>query len=122
VLSTYLKQSVSLDEAVPGAAIAVHTFGDFQLFNPHLHLIVTDGCFAGGGTFTKGPCPTAKDLMTVFYFFVIQVSCCQKWAKPQLFASYAMSDRSLLVPLLSGSNSDAGQPSWPHYMQWGQDG
>ena len=35
VLSAYLKQSVYFDDAVPGAAIAVHTFGDFQQFNPH---------------------------------------------------------------------------------------
>jgi hypothetical protein len=47
VLSTYLKQPVYFDDAVPGAAIAVHTFGDFQQFNPHLHLIATDGCFSG---------------------------------------------------------------------------
>jgi hypothetical protein len=45
-----------------------------------------------------------------------------KWAKPQLFAPYAMSDRSLLVPLLSGFNSGAGQPSWPHSLLWGQEG
>jgi hypothetical protein len=72
-VGTYLKQSVSFDEAVPGAAIAVHTFGDFQLFNPHLHLIVTDGCFAGGGTFTKGPCPTAKDLEELFRYEVLKM-------------------------------------------------
>jgi hypothetical protein len=29
VLSAYLKQSAPLGDAVPGAAIAVHTFGDF---------------------------------------------------------------------------------------------
>jgi hypothetical protein len=40
VLGTYLKQSVPFDDAVAGAAIAVHTFGEFQQFNPHLHLIV----------------------------------------------------------------------------------
>jgi hypothetical protein len=69
VLGTYLKQSIPFDDAVTGAAIAVHTFGGFQQFNPHLHLIVTDGCFLresatacpGGGTFTKGPDPDPKD-------------------------------------------------------------
>jgi hypothetical protein len=29
----------------PGAAIAVQTFGDFLGFNPHCHILVTDGCF-----------------------------------------------------------------------------
>jgi hypothetical protein len=51
---------------VPGAAIAVHTFGDFVQFNPHLHLIVTDGCFSDNGTFVKGPVPEPKDLQELF--------------------------------------------------------
>ena len=36
---------------MPGAVVAVQTFGDFQNFNPHLHIIVTDGCFYGDGKF-----------------------------------------------------------------------
>jgi hypothetical protein len=44
VLSAYLKQGASLDDASPGAVIAVQTFGDYQNFNPHLHIIATDGC------------------------------------------------------------------------------
>jgi ribosomal protein S27E len=44
VLNDYLKHSAPFDDAVPSAAIAVHAFGDFQQFNPHLHLIATDGC------------------------------------------------------------------------------
>ncbi|MGD8846849.1 MAG: transposase, partial [Desulfobacteraceae bacterium] len=51
MLSAYLKQPVPFDDAVPGAAIAVHSFGDFVQFNPHLHLIVTDGCLSNNGTF-----------------------------------------------------------------------
>jgi hypothetical protein len=62
VLSAYLKQPVPFDDAVPGAAIAVHSFGDFVQFNPHLHLIVTDGCLSNNGTFVKGPVPEPKDL------------------------------------------------------------
>jgi hypothetical protein len=34
VLSAYLRQSAAFDDAVPGAAIAVHAFGDFLQFNP----------------------------------------------------------------------------------------
>ena len=37
--------------AEPGAVIAVQTFGDFQKFNSHLHVISTDGCFFGNGMF-----------------------------------------------------------------------
>jgi hypothetical protein len=28
-----------------GAVIAVQTFGGFLGFNPHCHILVTDGCF-----------------------------------------------------------------------------
>ena len=73
MLSAYLKQSVPFDEAIPGAAIAVHSFGDFQQFNPHLHLIVTDGCFFGNGTFTKGPAPEPIDLQDLFRYEVLKM-------------------------------------------------
>jgi len=38
------------DDAVPGASIAVQTYGDFFNFNPHLHAIVSDGCFLKDGS------------------------------------------------------------------------
>jgi hypothetical protein len=28
---------------MPGAVIAVQSFGDFQNFHPHLHILATDG-------------------------------------------------------------------------------
>ena len=34
-----------MDNPMPGAVIAVQTFGDFLNFNPHLHIISTDGSF-----------------------------------------------------------------------------
>jgi hypothetical protein len=66
VLSAYLKQSAPLGDAVPGAAIAVHTFGDFLQFNPHLHIIATDGCFSSSGAFTVGPGSVGRDLEELF--------------------------------------------------------
>ena len=44
-LNLDLTQAIAYDDAKAGAAIAVQSFGDFQNFNPHLHVIVTDGCF-----------------------------------------------------------------------------
>jgi hypothetical protein len=73
VVSVYLKQAVCFDDAVAGAAIAVHTFGDFQQFNPHLHLIATDGCFSTGGTFTKSREPEPKDLEELFRYEVLKM-------------------------------------------------
>ena len=39
----------------PGAVIAIQTFGDFLGFNPHCHVLVTDGCFYGKGMFRVAP-------------------------------------------------------------------
>lgn len=73
VLSGYLKQGAAFDDAVPGAVIAVQTFGDFQNFNPHLHIIATDGCFYGNGGFAAGPRPNPSDLETAFRLEVLKM-------------------------------------------------
>jgi hypothetical protein len=54
VLSMYLKQSTTDDNATPGAVVAVQTFGDFLNFNSHLHIVATDGCFDRDGNFITG--------------------------------------------------------------------
>ena len=40
--------------AVPGAVIAIQSFSDFMGFNPHLHVLGTDGCFQGDGPSEAG--------------------------------------------------------------------
>jgi|GEM_PF-4494279 len=69
VLSEYLKTSVSKENSAdkqaagkaccssmqPGCVIAVQTFGEFLNFNPHLHIIATDGCFHDDRRFIKAP-------------------------------------------------------------------
>jgi hypothetical protein len=40
-----LQQAVPERNPIPGAVIAIQTFGDFLGFNPHCHVLVTDGCF-----------------------------------------------------------------------------
>jgi hypothetical protein len=66
VLNLYLTQAVPYDDAKAGAAVAVQSFGDFQNFNSHLHIICTDGCFYGNGSFKACPTPQAKDLEEPF--------------------------------------------------------
>jgi hypothetical protein len=48
-------------------------FGEFLQFNPHLHMIATDGFFSVGGTFTKGPAPAARDLEDLFRYEVLKM-------------------------------------------------
>ncbi len=55
VIKKYLKSSIPENDAVPGTSIAVQTYGDFLNFNPHLHAIVSDGCFLNGGDFHMAP-------------------------------------------------------------------
>ena len=66
VLCDYLKSSSGDKDSVPGVVIAVQTFGDFLNFNPHLHVIATDGCFKGDGDFIKSVLPQGKDIEKVF--------------------------------------------------------
>ena len=53
---------VNEEDAVPGAAIAIQTFGDFLGFNPHTHILISDGCFHGEGKFKLAPEFYLKDL------------------------------------------------------------
>ena len=66
ILGKYLKNSVPYDDAVAGGVVAVQTFGDFQNFNPHLHIIATDGCFYGQGRFQKANQPFPAGLEPLF--------------------------------------------------------
>ncbi len=44
--SIFAVNGVRESKAVPGAIVAIQTFGDFPVgFHPHLHILVSDGCF-----------------------------------------------------------------------------
>ena len=45
VLSVYITHAVLDEGAVAGAVIAIQSFSDFLGFNPHAHVIVSDGLF-----------------------------------------------------------------------------
>ena len=51
---------------MPGAAVAIQSFGDFLGFNPHLHILGTDGCFYGDGMFRVAPRFETKHLEEIF--------------------------------------------------------
>jgi hypothetical protein len=42
-------------DALPGAVIAIQTFGDLLGYNPHLHVLISDGCFHESGLLTVAP-------------------------------------------------------------------
>ena len=52
---TRSKTRADTESAIHGAVVAIQTFGDFLGFNPHCHVLVTDGCFYGTGSFKVAP-------------------------------------------------------------------
>jgi hypothetical protein len=51
-LLSFLREVVGLKDGVPGAVLAIHTFGaDPGKWHPHLHILATDGLFKDTGTF-----------------------------------------------------------------------
>ncbi len=51
------------EEAIPGAVVAIQTFGSLILWHPHIHAIISDGSFLPNGTFVPMPdMPTAPFL------------------------------------------------------------
>ncbi len=84
----------------------MHTFGDFQQFNPHLHLIATDRCFSDTGPFTKSPGLEAKYFEDLFRHEVLKM----------LKAEDKISDaiiENMLSWRHSGFNVYCGPTIWP---------
>jgi hypothetical protein len=65
-LKLFLREAVPQRNPIPGAVIAIQTFGDFLGFNPHCHVLVTDGCFYGKGMFRGAPPLDLKKLEAIF--------------------------------------------------------
>ena len=72
-MSDYLKESVSVKDAVPVVVVSIQTFGDFINFNPHLHIVATDGCFYNDGEFMIGNVPNPSGLKEVFQIEVLEM-------------------------------------------------
>jgi hypothetical protein len=58
---------------MPGAAVAVHTLGEFQRFNPHLHVIATDGCFSDTDAFGVAATVKTADVQELFHHEVLKM-------------------------------------------------
>ena len=65
-------QAVPHDDAKPGAAIAVQSFGDFQNFNPHLHVLATDGCLYNDAAFMVCTPPDTGALEKLYRYEVLK--------------------------------------------------
>jgi ribosomal protein S27E len=72
-LKLYLKKAVKGRNAVPGAVIAIQTFGDFLGFNPHLHVLTSDGCFHEKGMFSIASHINTDVLEQIFRHMVLKM-------------------------------------------------
>ena len=65
-LKKFFREAVPEEGAVPGAVVAIHSFGDFLGWHPHLHILCTDGCFCGNGMFRVAPLFELKHIEEIF--------------------------------------------------------
>ena len=70
---------------MPGA-FAIQTFGDFLGFHPHLHILVSDGCFHANGMFYVSPAIDTKTLEQIFRYKVLKVFIRLGWAPSPKFS------------------------------------
>lgn len=107
VLNLYLKQAIPYEDAKPAAVIAVQSFGDFQNFHPHLHVLAADGCFYNDGDFMVCPPPKTADLEELFRHEVFRM----------LKAEGKINDaiiENMMNWRHSGFNVYCGNAIWPH--------
>jgi hypothetical protein len=65
-LKLYFKKAVKGQKAVPGAVVAIQSFGDLLGFHPHLHVLISDGCFHENAMFSVAPTIDTDVLEKIF--------------------------------------------------------
>jgi hypothetical protein len=70
-LVEYMRTTLRLPEGHPGIVMAIHTFGDYLDFHPHLHALVAEGLFVQGRLFHVMPQVSLKPLEKLFQAKII---------------------------------------------------
>jgi len=88
-LKEFFQTTLNQKEAMPGVVISIQTFGDLVNFHPHLHCLVTDGCFMPSGWFYVLPEIDVKKLENLFRHKVLKLLLSEKriseeWVKKLL--------------------------------------
>jgi hypothetical protein len=65
-LRDFFRTQLCLPDGKLGAIAALHTFGDYLIFHPHLHVLAADGLFAPDGSFH---CLPSEDLAPAIELF-----------------------------------------------------
>ena len=72
-LVEYMRTTLGLPDGLPGIVMAIHTFGEYMDFHPHLHALVADGLFMRDGRFHVMPEASLKPLEELFRARIITV-------------------------------------------------
>ena len=70
-LITYMRTTIDLHDGLPGIVMAIHTFGEYLDFHPHLHALVADGLFTRASQFHVMPEVDLQPLEELFRARVI---------------------------------------------------
>ena len=70
-LTEFMQTTLGLPEGLPGIVMAIHTFGEYLDFHPHLHALVADGLFTRDGRFHVLPEVSLKPVEEMFRARVI---------------------------------------------------
>ncbi len=70
-LVEHMRTTLALPDALPGAVMTIHTFGEYLDFHPHLHALVADGLSVRSGLFYVLPDVSLKPLEELFRARVI---------------------------------------------------
>ncbi len=70
-LLEYMQTTLDLHDGFPGIVMAIHTFGEYLDFHPHLHALVADGLFTRDGLFHVIPAANLHPLEELFRARVI---------------------------------------------------
>ncbi len=115
------RETKTLDkkDAVPGAVISIQTFGDLVNFHPHLHSLVSDGCFMPDGWFYVLPEIEVKELEKLFRHKVLKLLLKEKgiseeWVKKLL--SWRNSGFNIHNQVKIRSNDSRGRESLAQYI------
>ncbi|MBM3863089.1 MAG: transposase, partial [Verrucomicrobia bacterium] len=77
------RAQLQLPDGRIGAIAAVHTFGDYLIFHPHLHVLVADGLFAPDGSFHYLPEGDIGPLTELFRHHFLALLRAQKLISPR---------------------------------------
>lgn len=72
-LKAYFTSSSRHNDAVPGAVIAIQTFGDLLGYNLHLNVLISDGCFHKSGMLTVAPAIDTHALEQLFRHKILKL-------------------------------------------------